>query len=75
MGVTSAQIALAWVLAQGDEVVPIQGTTRPSHPEVNIAALDIKLTQEQLDRIDEAMPPGAASGLRYPGSAMKAVNR
>ena len=64
--VTASQLALAWVLAQGDDVVPIPGTRRIAYLEDNVAAADIVLTSEDLRRIDEAAPAGAAAGQRYP---------
>jgi len=72
-GVTPAQLALAWVCHQGDDVVPIPGTSNPDHLDENIAALDVTLTGEELDRIDEIAPLGAAAGDRYPD--MRSVNR
>jgi aryl-alcohol dehydrogenase-like predicted oxidoreductase len=74
-GCTPSQLALAWVLAQGDDVVPIPGTKRKRYLEENIAALDVVLTAEDMSRIDAAMPSGAASGTRYPEAAMAALNR
>jgi aryl-alcohol dehydrogenase-like predicted oxidoreductase len=71
--VTPAQLALAWVLAQGDDIVPIPGTTKTSHLEQNLKALEFELTEEDLARIDEAFPPGATAGDRYPD--MSTVNR
>jgi aryl-alcohol dehydrogenase-like predicted oxidoreductase len=71
--VTPTQLALAWVLAQGDDVVPIPGTTKASHLEQNLAALEIELTSDDLAQIDEAFPPGATHGERYPD--MSTVNR
>jgi aryl-alcohol dehydrogenase-like predicted oxidoreductase len=65
-GVTAGQLALAWVHAQGDDVVPIPGTKRIAYLEENVAALDIELSAEDLDRIDEVAPAGVASGDRYP---------
>ena len=70
--VTSAQLALAWLLAQGEGIVPIPGTKRRQYLEENVAALGIILTREDLERIDEAAPKGAASGSRY--EDMGAVN-
>jgi aryl-alcohol dehydrogenase-like predicted oxidoreductase len=70
-----AQLALAWVLAQGDDIVPIPGTKRRSYLEENIAALMVKLTNDDLARLDELMPQGVAAGLRYPEEMMKAVNQ
>ena len=74
-GITASQLALAWVLAQGDDIVPIPGTKRRSYLEENIAAADVTLTPEELRRIDEVAPKGVASGDRYPASMMGAVNR
>jgi aryl-alcohol dehydrogenase-like predicted oxidoreductase len=70
-----AQLALAWVLAQAGNIVPIPGTKRRKYLEENIGALGVQLTPEDLRRIDEAFPQGAAAGLRYPEQAMKAVNQ
>ena len=64
-GVTPGQLALAWVLAQGDDVVPIPGTTTPEHLEENVAALEVELTDDDLRRIDEVAPRGVAAGDRY----------
>ena len=63
---TASQLALAWVLAQGDDVVPIPGTRRITYLEENVASADIVLTPEDLRRIDEAVPVGSAAGMRYP---------
>jgi aryl-alcohol dehydrogenase-like predicted oxidoreductase len=65
-GGTPAQLALAWVLAQGDDVVPIPGTKRRRYLEENIAATEIDLDEEDLRRLDEAAPPGETAGDRYP---------
>jgi aryl-alcohol dehydrogenase-like predicted oxidoreductase len=73
-GITPAQLALAWVLAQGEDIVPIPGTKRRKYLEENIAGTDVELTAEDLSRIDELMPQGAASGGRYPEEMMKFVN-
>jgi len=70
--VTSSQLALAWVLAQGNDVVPIPGTKHVKYLEENIAALDIQLTAEDLQLIDEAAPKGSTAGERYPN--MSTVN-
>jgi len=70
---TVAQLSLAWLLAQGPDVLPIPGTKRIERLEENLAALDVKLTQEELDSIAEAVPPGAAAGLRYPAGGMRGV--
>lgn len=74
-GVTAAQLALAWVLAQGETLVPIPGTRRIATLEDNIAAADITLTAEDLARIDAVFPRGAASGDRYAPSGQAALNR
>ncbi len=73
-GYTPAQLALAWVLAQGDDVVPIPGTKRRSYLEQNLAALDIELDAEDLDAIEEVAPVGVAAGDRYAPSQMARVN-
>jgi aryl-alcohol dehydrogenase-like predicted oxidoreductase len=72
---TSAQLALAWVLAQGDDIAPIPGTKRRKYLEQNLAAAEIKLTNQDLARINEVAPHGAAAGERYPGPAMAALDR
>jgi aryl-alcohol dehydrogenase-like predicted oxidoreductase len=72
---TPSQLALAWLLAQGDDIIPIPGTKRRNYLEENIGALNIKLTPDDLRRIDEVAPRGAASGDRYPANMMAAVNR
>jgi aryl-alcohol dehydrogenase-like predicted oxidoreductase len=74
-GSTPAQLALAWVLAQGDDIVPIPGTKRRRYLEENIGALEVRLTLEDLAQIDRIMPPGRAAGTRYPESGMQVVNR
>jgi len=74
-GCTPAQLALAWVLAQGEDIVTIPGTKHVKYLEDNVAAADIELGKAELDRIDAAFPLGAASGERYAPRAMQAVNR
>jgi aryl-alcohol dehydrogenase-like predicted oxidoreductase len=74
-GCTAAQLAIAWVLAQGEDIVPIPGTKRRSYLEQNIGALEIRLSAEELERIDRILPPGAASGPRYHEAGMATVNR
>src|SRR4051794_13115465 len=64
-GVTAGQLALAWVLAQGEDIVPIPGTTKTANLEENVAAAEIELSDDDLARIDEAAPKGVASGERY----------
>ncbi len=72
-GVTPAQLALAWVLSQGKDIVPIPGTKHVSFLEENVTATQIHLTPEDLARINELLPQGSAAGLRYPEAAMKSV--
>ncbi|MCA8960116.1 MAG: aldo/keto reductase [Planctomycetes bacterium] len=73
-GCTSAQLALAWILARAPHIIPIPGTTRISRLEENAAAADIELTAEELEAIDAVFPIDAAAGLRYPEAGMRAVN-
>jgi aryl-alcohol dehydrogenase-like predicted oxidoreductase len=73
-GVKPGQLALAWVLAQGDDMAPIPGTKRRAYLEENIAAATIKLTPEDLAALDAVLPPGAASGARYPERSLQLVN-
>ena len=73
-GATPAQLAIAWVLAQGDDVVPIPGTKRRRYLEENLAALQLRLTPEDLIAIDEAAPRGAVAGERYTPAMMARVN-
>lgn len=72
-GVKAGQLALAWVLAQGEDIVPIPGTKRRTYLEENIAATDVTLTEAELNQIKEALPLGIAAGDRYPD--MSTVNR
>jgi aryl-alcohol dehydrogenase-like predicted oxidoreductase len=74
-GVESAQLALAWVLAQGHDVVPIPGTTTRAHLEKNVAAAGLRLAPEELARLDAIAPAGAAAGERYPARSLSLVNR
>ena len=73
-GCTAAQLALAWVIAQGDHIFPIPGTKRLKYLEENAGALDVKLTTEELNEIDLIIPPDAAAGTRYPEAAMSLLN-
>jgi aryl-alcohol dehydrogenase-like predicted oxidoreductase len=73
-GAKASQLALAWVLAQGENIIPIPGTTRRTHLEENVAALDLTLTAEDLARLAEVAPQGVAAGERYPEGGMKLVN-
>jgi len=74
-GCTPAQLALAWVLAQGEDVVPIPGTKRVRYLEENVAALEVRLNADELRRLEEAFPLGAAAGERYHAGGMRAINR
>jgi aryl-alcohol dehydrogenase-like predicted oxidoreductase len=74
-GCTPSQLALAWVLAQGPDIVPIPGTKRARYLDENLGALNVRLTAEELGQIDAILPAGAVSGERYHAQAMKAVNR
>jgi len=72
-GCTAGQVALAWLLAQGSDIVPIPGTKRPERVDQNLAALEVQLSADEVARLSSALPPGAAAGGRYPDAAMKAV--
>jgi len=74
-GCTTAQLALAWVLARGEDIVPIPGTKRRSYLEENVGAIAVALTPDDLARIDRVLPPGAAAGCRYNEDQMQALNR
>jgi len=74
-GCTPAQLTLAWVLAQGEDIVPIPGTKRRKYLEENVAALDVAISPQERELINEIAPKGVAAGMRYPESAMAAVNR
>jgi aryl-alcohol dehydrogenase-like predicted oxidoreductase len=74
-GCKPSHLALAWLLAQGDDIVPIPGTKRIRYLEENLGALDVVLTQEDLRQLDDVAPRGAASGDRYPEAAMSSLNR
>jgi aryl-alcohol dehydrogenase-like predicted oxidoreductase len=74
-GCTAAQLALAWVLAQGEDIVPIPGTKRVKYLEENMGAVRVAFTREELREIDRLFPPGAAVGTRYPEPMMAMVNR
>jgi aryl-alcohol dehydrogenase-like predicted oxidoreductase len=73
-GCTSAQVALAWVLAQGEHLIPIPGTTKLARLEENIAASELKLGAEDLAALDAVAPKGFAAGERYPEERMKMLN-
>jgi len=68
-------LALAWVLHQGDGIVPIPGTKKVKYLEENAAAVEINFSADELEKINEIAPPGITKGLRYAEQAMKAVNR
>ncbi|RCX09659.1 aldo/keto reductase [Extensimonas vulgaris] len=74
-GCTPAQLALAWVLAQGQDIVPIPGTKRRRYLEENLGALAVQLDAQDLERIHRILPPGAAAGTRYAAPQMQALNR
>jgi aryl-alcohol dehydrogenase-like predicted oxidoreductase len=73
--VKPSQLALAWVLSRGRDIVPIPGTKRVKYLEENAAAVQIKLSESELGELDAALPPGAASGTRYHEAGMQSVNR
>jgi aryl-alcohol dehydrogenase-like predicted oxidoreductase len=72
-GCTSGQVALAWLLAQGPDIVPIPGTKRAERVDENLAALDVHLSADEVARLSSSLPPGAAAGTRYAEAQMKAV--
>jgi aryl-alcohol dehydrogenase-like predicted oxidoreductase len=72
---TPAQLALAWVLAQGNDIVPIPGTKRRKYLQENVGALDVDLSREDLERIEEVAPKDAFAGSRYPEAMMKLLNK
>jgi len=72
--ITAGQLALAWVLARGEDIVPIPGTTTRKHLDENMAAADIVLTADDVARLDAAIPPGAAHGDRYAEGGMRSIN-
>jgi aryl-alcohol dehydrogenase-like predicted oxidoreductase len=74
-GCTPGQLALAWVLAQGNDIIPIPGTKRMKYLEENVAALSVRLSTDELAALDAILPPGIASGMRYPDQGMAALNR
>jgi aryl-alcohol dehydrogenase-like predicted oxidoreductase len=73
-GVPTSQIALAWVLARGEDVIPIPGTKRRKYLDENLAALDVELSAAEIAELDRTFPPDAAAGLRYPESFIGSVN-
>ena len=75
VGCSPAQLALAWLLHQGDDVVPIPGTKREKYLEENAAAVEVELTSQQLDALDQALPAGSVIGERYPTAGMATVER
>ena len=74
-GVTPSRLALAWVLAQGTDIVPIPGTRRIANLQENVAAVDIDLSADDLAAIDQVTPAGVAAGERYAPAGMQAVHR
>jgi aryl-alcohol dehydrogenase-like predicted oxidoreductase len=73
-GIKPGQVALAWVLAQGDDIVPIPGTKRRKYLQENVAAADVELTAAEIEKLSNAIPRGAAAGDRYQAASMKALN-
>lgn len=73
-GCSPAQIALAWLLAKGNDIVPIPGTKHHEYVEANAAAVEVALTDDEVGALDQAIPPGAAAGTRYPAGGMKRLN-
>jgi aryl-alcohol dehydrogenase-like predicted oxidoreductase len=73
-GVTPAQLALAWVLAQGEDIVPIPGTKRRRYLEDNVAALEVALSAEEVRTLSDALPSDAVYGERFPESGMRSLN-
>src|SRR5262249_23672837 len=74
-GVTPATIALAWLLARGEEVVPLVGTGRAEHVEGNLEALEVRLEEDEIATLDAAFPADAAAGERYPPEYLASLNR
>jgi aryl-alcohol dehydrogenase-like predicted oxidoreductase len=70
-GATPAQIAIAWVLSQGEDIIPIPGTKKVKYLEENAAAVDIELSDDEIARLDAGFPPGITAGTRYPEGALK----
>ena len=73
-GIAPSQIALAWVLAKGDDIVPIPGTTRRTHLQENVATLEVELSASEIASLEEVMPPDIAAGTRYSEASMKGLN-
>lgn len=74
LGATPAQVALAWLLARGQDIVPIPGTRKSEHLASNLAAIDLTLTAEQIAHLDSALPPGVTAGARYPEPVMATLD-
>lgn len=74
-GCTASQLALAWLLAQGEDILPIPGTTKRARIVENVGALDVQITAEDRARIDRILPPGVAAGTRYDTSQMQTLNK
>jgi aryl-alcohol dehydrogenase-like predicted oxidoreductase len=72
-GCTASQMALAWVLAQGSDIVPIPGTKRRKYLEDNVAAGNLALTRAEVERLTQAFPPNVTAGTRYPEKQLKAL--
>ena len=74
-GCAGSQLALAWVLAKGEDIVPIPGTKRVKYLDDNLGAVNVRLSRDELAQIDALLPAGAAAGERYHAQAMKAIDR
>jgi aryl-alcohol dehydrogenase-like predicted oxidoreductase len=74
-GIAASQLALAWVVARGEDIVPIPGIKRRKYLEENARAAEIELTADDLERLDEVAPRGVAVGTRYAEGEMRALNR
>ena len=74
-GITTAQLALAWLWAQGKHIIPLVGTKRRRYVEENLGALHLTLTEQELQQLQAIAPDGVAAGERYPDAGMQAVNR
>jgi aryl-alcohol dehydrogenase-like predicted oxidoreductase len=72
-GATPAQIAIAWLLSRGDDIVPIPGTKHASRLEENLGALDVTLAEDEIQELDRAFPPGITAGDRYPAAQLARV--
>ena len=74
-GLAQSQVALSWLMAQGDDILPIPGTLNPDHMRENIEALEVVLSGEELARLEQAFPPGVTAGTRYPEKQMHLMSQ